>query len=401
MLKLGNTYISFGGDLISNWRPNKEPVLDNGWRELYHIDPNTFKAYTMNGQLAGPQLMGANSSYIDSGYYQPYSGYVSQFPAGGQFNLYEDTNSANLGIYTTTFASDNPNYYLAHIQIAPHIIYGSVRYCVEDLAYWDNLTGRFNGKTYIGSAALLSAVDTYFKERMMPESVSDYRFSLNDTWYKLTVQPLHFFEIEDNQENYKRNFASVYSVDQSVAETPIEVLDWYYDPETEEEWQAPWQYVEMNDGGPVARRSFIRPFTVNLLIKNEANTNTLISSYFNGYGWPDGSQYINSAEDIYNKGNSGDFTKLNFCTFNTKQLNRNSWVSANSATLPSLTYTGKMNGATWSQTGTYQADEVLQSFFLYRGFEVADFGISGCYVDDPSANEMLDKLMNRSYSGNV
>lgn len=393
--------MNFEGDLISNWKPNKEPELDNGWRELYHIDPNTFKAYTMNGQLAGPQLMGANSSYVDSGYYIPYSGYVSQFPAGGQFNQYEDTNSANLGIYTTTFASDNPNYYLAHIQIAPHMIYGSVHYGVEGLAWWDSLTGRFNGKTYIGSAALLSAVDTYFKERMIQEAICDFNFSLNDTWYKLNVQPIRFFEIENNSVTDSRNFASDYNVNQSVAENPIEVLDWYYDPETDEEWQAPWQYVEMNDGGPVARRSFIRPFTVNLLMKNEANTNTLISSYFNGYGWPDGSQYITSAEDIYNKGNSGAFTRLNFCTFNTKQLNRNSWVSANSASFPSLTYTGKMNGATWSQTGTIESDMILQSFFLYRGFEVADFGVSGCYVNDPSANGMLDKLMNRSYSGNV
>ena len=401
MLKFGNTYIGYGGDLISNWRPNKEPVLDNGWRELYHIDPNSFRATTMNGELAAPQYMGANSSYVDSGYYQPYSGYVSQFPAGGQFNRYNDTNSANIGIYTTTFATDNPNYYLAHIQIAPHMIYGSVRYSVEDLSMWDNLTGRFNGRTYIGSAALLSAVDTYFKGRLMQESVCDYNFSLNDTLYKLTVQPLHFFEIEDGQANYKRYFASVYSVDQSVAETPIEVLDWYYDPDTEEEWQAPWQYVEVNDGYYPAKKSFIRPFTLNLLMKNEANTNTLISSYFNGYGWPDGCEYINSAEDIYNKGNSGAFTRLNFSLFNTRQVDCQEWVSANSATFPSLTYTGKMNGATWSQSGEIPAYGIINSFFLYKGFEVADFGVSGCYVNDPSANEMLDKLMNRSYSGNV
>jgi hypothetical protein len=397
MLKLENTYISFGGDFISNWRPNKEPVLDNGWRELYHIDHNTFIATTMNGILAGPQFMGANSSYIDSGYYQPYSGYVSQFQLYGN---YYDVDSANLGIYTTTFASDNPNYYLAHIQIAPHMIFGNVWYGVQELAWYDNLTARFNGKTYYSSAALFSAVDTYFKERIMPLAIGDFNFSLNDTWYKLNVQSTYFHEIEDNDINYHRNFASVYNVDQSVAETPIEVLDWHYDPETEEEWQAPWQYVEMNDGSPVARRSFIQPFTVNLLMKNDANTNTLISSYFNGYGWSIGSQYITSAEDIYNKGNSGAFTRLNFCTFNTTQIETQDWVPTNSSTFPTITYTGRPEGASWTQTGTIDADRMI-GFFLYKGFEVADFGISGCYVDDPSANGMLDKLMNRSYSGNV
>lgn len=398
MLKLGNTYINFGGDFISNWRPNKEPVLDNGWRELYHIDPNTFKAYTMNGQLAGRQLMGANSSYVDSGYYQPYSGYVSQFPLNGD---YDDTDSASIGVYTTTFASDNPHYYLAHIQIAPHMIYGAVHYGVQDLSYWTYLTGRFNGKTYIGSAALLSAVDTYFKGRMSQEAICDFNFSLNDTWYKLNVQPIHFLEIENNSVNDSRNFASVYNVTQTFADTQIELSEWHYDPETEEEWQEPWKYYEMGDGGSPARKSFIRPFTVNLLMKNEANTNTLISSYFNGYGWPDGCEYINSAEDIYNKGNSGDFTKLNFCIFNTDQIGTTDWVRANSASFPTVTYTGRTQGSDWSQTGTIPGYGMINSFFLYKGFEVADFGISGCYVDDPSANEMLDKLINRSYSGNV
>lgn len=66
MLKLGNTYLNFGGTYLTGWDYYKEPVIENGWSELYNI--NSYKPFTSSNSADYFERtsFGMNRAYIMS-----------------------------------------------------------------------------------------------------------------------------------------------------------------------------------------------------------------------------------------------------------------------------------------------------------------------------------------------
>lgn len=385
MLKLGNSYIKFGNDFIHNWRPNEYPVMDNGWKELYTIDPNTFVANT----LAGPQLMGENSSYLATKEETPYSGYCTQFNWRGWYD--DDVKFKNRKIYSNTFASDNPNYFLLHYQIAPHIILGNFEHIVRSYYYNDTISAKFGGINYVGSANIENALVSYFQNRMCEDSDYTIGISLNNIPFTMSAKASAFCQIAtdrtyapDLSGHFTRYFSEISDIRTTFCDEPLYCYEYNEVPHFSD-----WSDV-------TAAQSYIEPWNFNLLVKNEPNSNVKVSSYVGDF-WTS-PEYIGSAE-YSTQGNTGAFSTLEFYTLSSKQIERNEWVTKNSASLPSLTLSWYNNG--WKSEYTLEKNEIYNSFFLYRGFEVINFGVSGCYVQDPEANDMLNKLINRSYTDNA
>lgn len=357
MLTFGNTYLNFGGGYIANWRDDKEAVEENGWKELYKINPETFacgeESIYFGKSLAQPYVMGSHSSYIASSTYpnlEAYSGYTTQFP--GNPKLPDKGRFKDRPIYTTSFASDNPNYYLIHFQIAPHII--------TDYSAW-------------------SATPSFFNEiENVLCSGSEYTMGItvNNTTYTISAKSDNLFPIVGG--TYQRYFSRENQIKQTVADTEIEILEEIEDEEHDEPYTVNWKYLERCNGTDKVKStsSFIVPFTVNLLIKNEPNNTNKISAYWNEFGMLP--EYITSAEDVNSFGNSGAFTDLSFYLWHSHQLEHDDF---NEEYAPHLTGHG---------------NPIFS--FMFKGFEIPSFGVSGCYVNDPTDNEMLNKLMKISYT---
>ena len=66
MLKFGNTHLNFGGTYLTGWDYHKEPVLENGWTELYNI--NSYKELTSSNSADYfyRTTFGMNNAYIMS-----------------------------------------------------------------------------------------------------------------------------------------------------------------------------------------------------------------------------------------------------------------------------------------------------------------------------------------------
>lgn len=130
MLKFGNTYLNFGGNYLTGWDYHKDPVLENGWSELYNI--NSYKELTSSNSADYFYIdsFGRNKAYImsalDSGlpkvftthtdkYGNPLSEIIQTRGDNIQFSQHEDKVHIDDKDFT---------YLLYKFQVAPHSVGG-------------------------------------------------------------------------------------------------------------------------------------------------------------------------------------------------------------------------------------------------------------------------------------
>lgn len=66
MLKLGDTYLNFGGTYLTDWDYHKEPVIENGWSEIYNINAYKDLTYSNSADYFERTSFGMNNAYIMS-----------------------------------------------------------------------------------------------------------------------------------------------------------------------------------------------------------------------------------------------------------------------------------------------------------------------------------------------
>ena len=132
MLKLGNTYLNFGGTYLTDWDYYKEPVIENGWSELYNINP--YKTFTSSNSDDKFYIdyFGLNRAYIMSAwegenpkamvtYYDELAGrllskIIQNRGTTATSSLHED--KVHIG-------DKNFTYLLYKFQVSPHSVGGS------------------------------------------------------------------------------------------------------------------------------------------------------------------------------------------------------------------------------------------------------------------------------------
>ena len=397
MLKLGNTYLNFGGTYLKDWN-TESTIEENGWKQLFHISPSSYKSpYPDCVGMMGPQKFGGSyyyeKTFINDGHHQAYSGYVTQVPSNDN-NVFAKDES-----FTVQLPWNDPNYFLIHCQVAPHCIVDGLHFETLDIEYNSPtaVTATFNGSSFNNFNSLHKAISSYCCKRLisaMNEGGGEQggfgvNFRLNDD-KKLnflitagipntTISPLEGISYNE------RYFVDRYNV-----------LTWlngaYIGPYSNNDM------MENYEGYPDVS-SCINPFTVDYLVKN--NTNKIgISAYYRNISG--GNTHNNSFNNLNVSYPSGKNISLEISTLNCVQLDgvnqsyRPNWLAENSASFPIINVTGKTQWQTFERT--YSADSYFRFNYFYKGFEIPSFGISGCYVSDPEANDMFNKLKNRSYT---
>lgn len=131
MLKLGNTYLNFGGAYLTNWDYYKEPVIENGWGELYNINP--YKTFTSSNSADKFYIdsFGTNKAYImsawDGDVPKVFTTYTDEFG-----NLYSKIIQNRGTTATSSLHEDKVHiddkdftYLLYKFQIVPHSVGGA------------------------------------------------------------------------------------------------------------------------------------------------------------------------------------------------------------------------------------------------------------------------------------
>lgn len=134
MLKFGDTYLNFGGTYLTDWDYHKEPVIENGWSELYNI--NSFKELTSSNSADyfERKPFGFNNAYIISAWEgnTPKVFTVSTDTYGNTTSPIIQTLGRKIpsSIHEDRVHIDDKNftYLLYKFQIAPHSVGGEDRY---------------------------------------------------------------------------------------------------------------------------------------------------------------------------------------------------------------------------------------------------------------------------------
>ena len=132
MLKFGNTYLNFGGTYLTGWDYHKDPVIENGWSEIYNINAYKDLTYSNSADYFERTSFGRNGAYIMSAwevdvpkvfttFIDSYGNTLSDIIQtkgykGIQFSLHED----KVHIDDIDFT-----YLLYKFQIAPHSVGGA------------------------------------------------------------------------------------------------------------------------------------------------------------------------------------------------------------------------------------------------------------------------------------
>lgn len=250
MLKFGDTYLNFGGTYLTDWDYQKEPVIENGWSELYNI--NSYKELTSSNSADDFERtdFGRNKSYIMSAW----EGDTPKI-----FTTYTDVygNTMSTIIQTrpiTTVPSSihedkvhiddkNFTYLLYKFQISPHSVGGSL-------------------DSYVPSSTLADQM-YYHSNPIVKFSIGD-KFSVENSYV-----PVYYTSVKMMLPDNERFICSSYNYDNklNVDGTTAKVSSGIYDYTIKTS-----SYVS----------AYIRPQTFNYLIKlNENNIN--VSAYINDF----------------------------------------------------------------------------------------------------------------------
>ena len=132
MLKFGNTHLNFGGTYLTGWDYHKEPVLENGWTELYNI--NSYKELTSSNSADYFErtVFGMNNAYIMSAWEgdvpKVFTTFIDSY--GNPMSTIIQTRAIadNSALHEEKVHIDDKNftYLLYKFQIAPHSVGGTV-----------------------------------------------------------------------------------------------------------------------------------------------------------------------------------------------------------------------------------------------------------------------------------
>lgn len=251
MLKFGNTFVNFGGAYLTDWDYYKPPVIENGWSELYNLNPfNNSLSSSNSADSFHIQNLGYNHAYIISAWNNGSPEALSSTKVIQTFG----ENSANQRSYHIDRAhNDDKNftYLLYKLQVAPHSVGGAFAYTV------------------------LSATN-FIQNSMATNSNPIVNFSIGD---KFTVGINYASSAGKNSVPMMRernnrflcssyNLTSTLNIDGSTTQTTTSTYD-YIVPGTAE-------------GSDYLFSAYVRPQTFNYLIKlNESNID--VSAYLNNF----------------------------------------------------------------------------------------------------------------------
>ena len=129
MLKFGNTHLIFGGTYLTGWDYHKTPALENGWCELYNINPyKEFNTDPMNGLLYKTSF-GMNKAYIMSAWEgdtpKAFTTYTDDY--GNPISTIIQANLYPSGRYEDKvhIGDKDFTYLLYKFQVAPHSVGGA------------------------------------------------------------------------------------------------------------------------------------------------------------------------------------------------------------------------------------------------------------------------------------
>ena len=200
MLKFGDTYFNFGGNYLTGWDYHKDPVLENGWNELYNI--NSYKEFTSNNNNSADYFyrasFGMNNAYIMSAwegdvpkvfttfidsYGNPLSDIIQTSPIADNSALQEDK---------VHIDDKNFTYLLYKFQIAPHSVGGTNDYIIPSSTLANQIYNHSNPIVRFSIGDKFSVENSYVPsdntsvQMMLPDNV---RFLCSSYKYdnKLTV----------------------------------------------------------------------------------------------------------------------------------------------------------------------------------------------------------------------